>query len=138
MSNSSATPSCSPIFASIEATFARFGGRVLSIRESDEWFDEPDDLDRVGAALHAADGIEDSIEVAATVAYRVARAPRLSEGNMRTAMLLAKWILDRNSIAEEKIIPPQDREPADLLVKAAAGLDVGIQILEPFRSRQGP
>jgi hypothetical protein len=45
-----------------------------SIRESDEWFDEPDDLDRVGAALQAAGSIEDSIGVAATVAYRVACA----------------------------------------------------------------
>jgi prophage maintenance system killer protein len=110
----------------------------LSIRESDEWFDEPDDLDRVSAALQAADGIEDPIEVAATLAYRVARAQGFSEGNKRTAMLLAKWTLDRNGIEGEKIIPPRDRELADFLVNAAAGRDVGIQILELFRSRQGP
>lgn len=109
-----------------------------SIRESDEWFDEPDDLDRVGAALKAAGGIENPIEVAATVAYRVACAQGFSEGNKRTAMLLAKWTLDRNGIEGERIIPPQDRELADLLVKAAAGLDVGIQILALFQSRQGP
>ncbi len=60
-----------------------------SIRESDEWFDEPDDLDRVSAALEAARGLEDPIEVAATLAYRVARAQGFSEGNKRTAMLLA-------------------------------------------------
>jgi hypothetical protein len=81
-----------------------------SIRESDEWFDEPDDRDRVGAALAAAGGIEDPIEVAATVAYRVARAQGFSEGNKRTAMLLAKWTLDRNGIEGERIIPPRDRE----------------------------
>lgn len=109
-----------------------------SIRESDEWFDEPDELDRVGAALEAAGGIEEPIEMAATVAYRVARAQGFSEGNKRTAMLLAKWTLDRNGIEGERIIPPNDRELADLLVNAAAGLDVGIQILELFRSRQGP
>ena len=71
MSNSNATPSCSDIFASIEATFARLGGRIQS-----------------------------------------------------------KWTLDRNGIEGEKIIFPNDRELADLLVKAAAGLDVGNQILE--------
>jgi prophage maintenance system killer protein len=109
-----------------------------SIRENDEWFDEPDDLDRVGAALDAAGGIEDPIEVAATVAYRVARAQGCSEGNKRTAMLLAKWTLDRNGIEGERIIPPHDRELADLLVNAAAGLDVGIQILDLFRRRHGP
>ena len=109
-----------------------------SIRESDEWFDEPDDLDRVRAALQAADGIEDPVEVAATVAYRVARAQGFSEGNKRTAMLLAKWALDRNGIEGEKIIPPHDRQLADLLVKAAAGLDVGAEVLELFRNRQGP
>jgi prophage maintenance system killer protein len=109
-----------------------------SIRESDEWFDEPDDLDRVGAALQAADGIEDPIELAATVAYRVARAQGFSEGNKRTAMLLAKWTFDRNGTEGERIIPPHDRDLADLLVKAAAGLDVGAQVLELFRSRQEP
>ncbi len=109
-----------------------------SIRESDEWFDEPDELDRVGAALRAADGIEDPIEVAATVAYRVARAQGFSEGNKRTAMLLAKWTLDRNGIEGETIIPPHDRDLASLLIEAAAGLDVGAQVLELFRRRQGP
>jgi len=109
-----------------------------SIRESDEWFDEPDDLDRVRTALQAADVIEDPVEVAATVAYRVARAQGFSEGNKRTAMLLAKWTLDRNGIQGEKIIPPDDRQLAELLVKAAAGLEVGSQVLELFRNRQRP
>jgi hypothetical protein len=48
------------------------------------------------------------------------------------------WTLDRNGIDGEKIIPPHDRQLANLLVKAAAGLDVGAQVLELFRYRRGP
>ena len=39
-------------------------------------------------------------------------------------MLLAKWTLDRNGIEGERIVPPHDRELADLLVNATTvGMD---------------
>lgn len=106
-----------------------------SIRENEKWFDEPDDLDRVQRALEAAPGVDDPVELAAIVAYRVTRAQGFVEGNKRTALLLAKWTLDRNGIDGGKVIPPDDRQLADLLVKAAAGLDVEADVLELFRAR---
>lgn len=65
-------------------------------RRQDEWFDEPDDLERLQRALVAVSEIDDPVTAAATIAYRVARAQAFGEANKRTAFLLAKWILDRN------------------------------------------
>jgi hypothetical protein len=39
-----------------------------AVREPDEWFEEPDDLDRLSTALASIDAIEDPIEAAAIVA----------------------------------------------------------------------
>jgi prophage maintenance system killer protein len=61
-------------------------------------FDEPDELDRVARALSALDLIEDPVEAAAVLAYRVARAPAFAEGNKRTALLVARRVLDRNGL----------------------------------------
>jgi prophage maintenance system killer protein len=58
-------------------------------RQEAEWFDEPDDLDRVRRALAAIDDVDDPITAAATLAFRVARARAFGEGNKRTAFLLA-------------------------------------------------
>jgi Fic/DOC family len=65
-------------------------------RREDEWFDEPDDLERIQRALDAASDVNDPVTAAAVLAYRVAWAQAFGEGNKRTAFLLAKWILDRN------------------------------------------
>ena len=46
--------------------------RVL--RQPDEWFDEPDDLDRLSRAVSAIDNIADPVEAAAVLAHRVAQA----------------------------------------------------------------
>lgn len=62
-----------------------------TVREAHERFDEPDDLDRVEQALSAIGGIEEPIEAAAVLAYRISRAQGFSEGNKRTALLLARW-----------------------------------------------
>jgi hypothetical protein len=59
-------------------------------RRGDEWFDEPDDLERVQRALDAGLEVNDPVTAAAMVAYRVARAQAFGEGNKRTAFLLAK------------------------------------------------
>jgi prophage maintenance system killer protein len=106
-----------------------------AVREDDEWFDEPDDLDRVQRALGAIDDVDDPIDAAGVVAFRVARAQGFAEGNKRTALLLATWLLDRNGFDGEQFIPPDDRVLGDLLVRAASGLDVEHAIIEELRTR---
>lgn len=102
------------------------------VRGSHEWFDEPDDLDRVQSALRSIHGLVDPVEAAAILAFRVTRAQGFAEGNKRTALLLAKWTLDNNGRDGRQIIDPNDRELAALLVKAAAGQDVEEDIVRYF------
>jgi prophage maintenance system killer protein len=106
-------------------------------RQEDDWFDEPDDLDRVQRALDAAAEIEDPLALAAVVAHRVARAQGFGEGYKRTAFLLAKWTLDRNGLDGSAILPSDDRAVADLLVKAAAGQAVQDVLVDLLDSRRG-
>jgi prophage maintenance system killer protein len=99
-----------------------------AVRESDEWFSEPDDLDRVERALASIDDIHEPVVAAGVLAFRVTRAQGFAEGNKRTALLLARWVLDHNGLDGLALLPPDDRELADLLIKAAAGADVESQI----------
>jgi prophage maintenance system killer protein len=69
------------------------------------------------------------MSAAGALAYRVARAQGFAEGNKRTALLLARWLLDRNGLDGAALLPHDDRALADLLVKAAAGTDVQHQIV---------
>lgn len=94
-----------------------------AVRAADELFDEPDDFERVERALAAIATVDDPVEAAAVLACRVARAQGFTEGNKRTALLLARWLLDRNGVDGAVILPPEDREFADILVKSASGLD---------------
>lgn len=45
-----------------------------AVRDPDEWFDDPNDLSRVQRALAAIDGIDDPVDAAAVLAYRLAQA----------------------------------------------------------------
>lgn len=76
-----------------------------AIRQKDEWFEEPDDLERLGRALVAADGVDDPLVAADVLAFRVARAQAFGEGNKRTAFLVAKWTLDRNGENGSLLLP---------------------------------
>lgn len=105
------------------------------LRAWDEWFDEPDDLDRVGNALKSIETIDDPLEAAAVLAYRVTRAQGFTEANKRTALLLARWILDNNGIDGRRILAPETRELADLLIQAASGKDVEADIVQFFVAR---
>jgi prophage maintenance system killer protein len=105
------------------------------VRSTDEWFDEPDELDRVESALRSIEGLVDPIEAAGVLASRVTRAQGFAEGNKRTALLLARWILDNNGHDGRQIIDPEDRTLADLLVRAAAGQDVEPDIVRYFTDR---
>jgi prophage maintenance system killer protein len=106
------------------------------VRREDEWFDEPDQLDRVARALAAIDLIEDPVEAAAVLAYRVARAQAFGEGNKRTALLVARWVLDRNGLEGATFLPSGDPEIGALLVKAASGQDAGADFVALLLSRR--
>lgn len=56
-----------------------------AVREEDEWFDEPDDLERLAAALASISSMEDPLEAAAVLVYRVTRAQAFGEASKRTA-----------------------------------------------------
>lgn len=105
------------------------------VRHDDEWFDEPDELDRLQRALDAVAEVDNPVTAAAVLASRVARAQAFGEGNKRTAFLLAKWVLDRNGENGGALLPPADREFARLLVKAASGIDVEDEMIAVLRQR---
>jgi prophage maintenance system killer protein len=92
-----------------------------AVRESDEWFDEPDDLERLAIALRSVEGLSDPAAAAARLAFRVTAAQAFAEGNKRAAVLLARWVLDHNGVDGSKLIPSYDEDLADLLVKARHG-----------------
>jgi len=106
-----------------------------AVREPDEWFEEPDDIDRLQNALAFIDETDDSVEAAAVLAFRITRAQAFGEGNKRTALVVARWILDHNGQDGSIILPTEDRHVADLLVRAAAGADVEAELLRILRSR---
>jgi prophage maintenance system killer protein len=108
--------------------------RVVRLR--DEWFDEPDDVQRVQNALASIADFDDPVAAAAALAYRLTRAQAFGEGNKRTALLLARWVLDRNGVDGSRLLRPDDREFADLLVKAASGRDVEDELIALLNSRR--
>ena len=107
-----------------------------SVRRDDEWFDEPDDLPRLERALNSIAEIDDAVTAAGMLASRVTSAQAFGEGNKRTALLLALWILDRNGEDGHRFVPPNDRQLAGLLVKAASGVNAEAKIVELFQSRR--
>lgn len=107
-----------------------------AVCDDDEWFEEPDDLDRLNIALDSINSLIDPVEAAAVLAFRITRAQAFGEGNKRTALLLARWILDRNGLDGSDILPPDDQDVALLLVRAASGTDVETELLELLRSRR--
>jgi prophage maintenance system killer protein len=107
-----------------------------AVREEDEWFEEADDLPRVQRAIDTIADVEDPVDAAAVLAYRIVRAQAFGEGNKRTALLLARWLLDRNGVDGASVLPADDRDFADLLVKASAGQDVESKIVDLFNERR--
>ena len=82
---------------------------------------DPNDLDRLEKTLGSIVGVGGPIEAAGLLAFRISRAQAFAEGNKRTALLLAKSILDYNGFADRFVILSDDRVLADLLVKAPSG-----------------
>ena len=49
-------------------------------------------------ALSSIEALEEPAEAAAVLAYRVTRVQGFAEGNKRTALLFARWVLDHNGV----------------------------------------
>jgi prophage maintenance system killer protein len=107
-----------------------------SIRHDDEWFDEPDDLQRIARILDDLQTAIDPIVAAAVATSRITRAQAFTEGNKRTALLVGRWILDRNDLDGGSMIPPDDFELANLLLDAARGADADEKVVALFESRR--
>jgi prophage maintenance system killer protein len=105
------------------------------VRQRDEWFDEPDDVVRVERALESIGDLDEPIRAAGVLAFRLARAQGFTEGNKRTALLLARWLLDHNGLDGRALLPSDDRSVADLLIRAAAGVDVESEIIALLAGR---
>ena len=67
---------------------------------------------------------------------RIARSQAFAEGNKRTALLVGRWILDRNGIDGLKFMPEEDPQLASLLLSAARGIDETEHVQELFESRR--
>ena len=107
-----------------------------SIREVDEWFDEPDELNRVERLLDQLAVETDLVVAAALSVSRLAQAQAFTEGNKRTAVLVGRWILDRNGLDGAKYIQENDMELAKSLLRAARGTDVSQDVIDLFDSRR--
>lgn len=107
-----------------------------SVRHDDEWFDEVDDLDRIEKIISDLKTESDPLICAAIATSRITRSQAFSEGNKRTALLVGRWILDRNGLSGSRIIPKDDLELANLLLKAARGEEIGELVIALFESRQ--
>lgn len=107
-----------------------------SVRADDEWFDDPDELERVERMLDGLSNQKDPVVAAAKALSKIARAQAFSEGDKRTALLVGLWILDRNGIDERQFIPEDDRELGALLVRAARGEDVAEEVARLFEARR--
>lgn len=106
-----------------------------SVRHDDEWFDDVDDLDRIETIIGDLQTESDPLIAAAIATSRIARSQAFSEGNKRTALLVGRWILDRNNLRGNRIIPNDDHELAKLLLKAARGEEISQQVIALFESR---
>lgn len=109
-------------------------------RAADEWDGDDSDLHRLRLAL-APDDSPDQVTAAARLAYRVAHTQAFGEGNKRTALLLARWLLDHNDVAADvvdAILPGRDPALARLLISAAAGNDTEAAMVTLLRRRAAP
>ena len=63
------------------------------------------------------------------------RAQGLAEGNKRTALLLARWVLDNNGIDGNRVSRLTTLVVADLLIQAASGAGVESDIIARLQER---
>lgn len=70
------------------------------------------------------------------LAARISRSQAFGEGNKRTALLVARWILDRNDLDGPIFLQPDDFALGRLLLDAAGGGDVEAEIVSLFLARR--
>jgi hypothetical protein len=107
-----------------------------SIRHDDEWIDEPDEFDRIERPLESLQTETDPVTAAARAVGRIARSQAFTEGHWRTAVLVGRWILDRNGADGLSLMPEVDTELASLLLSAARRVDETEHVIDPFDSRR--
>lgn len=107
-----------------------------SVRQPDEWFNEPDDLERLRRVLAriAAERNDDPLTVAGALISRIARAQAFGEGNKRTALLTGALLLDRCGIDDSIVDSDQIGR---LLVAASMGVDVETAVVAELRAAAG-
>lgn len=107
-----------------------------SIRGVDEWFDQPDEFHRVERLLDQLAVETDPVAAAALSVSSLAQGQAFPEGNKRTAVLVGRWILDRNGLDGAPYIPENDMELAQSLLRAARGTDVSKEVIDLCVSRR--
>ena len=100
------------------------------LREPDEFFsDDGDELHRVERVLTGTEAIVDPVHLAGALMSRLARAQAFTEGNKRTALATAHFVLEFNGLDPETYLPPSDTQVGGCLVRAARGEDVEREVL---------
>ena len=99
------------------------------LREPDEFFDDEDDLDRVAQVLQRVENIADPVLLAAALMSRLARSQAFTEGNKRTALAVAHFVLTVNGLNPEAYLPPEDTQIRQCLGRAARGEDVEQEVI---------
>lgn len=79
--------------------------------------------------MRSVSNIPDPVVCAGTLMARIARSQAFDEGNKRTALLAAQWVLENNGVNQHGQSPLDDPKIGRLLVQAATGLQVEQQIV---------
>jgi len=98
--------------------------------------DESGELERVERVLSLLELVDDPVVAPATAVGRIAHAQAFTEGNERTALLIGRWVLDRNGIDGLSFMPEHHNEHAGLLLSAASGIDETQPVIDVFESRR--
>ena len=100
-----------------------------ALREPDEFFDDEDELDRVERVLQALEKTSDPVLLAGLLMSRLARSQAFTEGNKRTALAIAHFVLSANGLDPEAYLPPGDSQIRECLLRAARGEDVEQEVI---------
>lgn len=109
-------------------------GINASVRSPDEFFDDEDDLYRVERILETLADVSDPVSLAGLLMSRLARSQAFTEGNKRTAVAVAYFVLETNGYSPEEYLPPHDVDITHYLLLAARGENVEQAILDAMAS----
>lgn len=103
------------------------------LREPDEFFDDEDDIDRVAQVPERVENIADPVLLAGALMSRLARSQAFTEGNKRTALAVAHFVLTANDVNPEAYLPPEDTQIRQCLGRAARGEDVEQEVIAAMK-----